>query len=139
MQPLTVKQKLFVEYYLVDRNATQAAIKAGYKSKAAASMGAENLRKPQIAEHIEKRMSEVAKKIGITQEKVLEALWSIAQRCLQAEPVLDREGNPTGEYKFDASGANKSLELVGRHLKMFTDRIEGQVKLTHEDALNALK
>ena len=56
---LTVKQHIFVEEYLQSFNATQAAIKAGYKEKAAYSMGAENLKKPQIQAQIKKRVAEL--------------------------------------------------------------------------------
>lgn len=139
MTKLTARQKLFVEHYLVDLNATQAAIKAGYSEKTAYSIGHENLKKDEIKKEIDKKMSETAKKLGITQEKVLEALWSNSERCRQAEAVFDKEGEFTGEYRFDASGSNKALELIGRHLKMFTDKIEGEVKINHEDALNRLK
>lgn len=43
---------------------------------------------------------------------------------MTAEPVLDREGEPTGEYRFDSSGAARGLELLGKHLQMFTDKIK---------------
>ena len=62
MTKLTDKQKKFIDEYLVDLNATQAAIRAGYKEKAAYRTGAENLRKPQIQEEIQKRMEERQKR-----------------------------------------------------------------------------
>lgn len=43
---------------------------------------------------------------------------------MQSIPVFDREGNPTGEYRFDSNGALKGLELVGKHLAMWTERYE---------------
>ena len=43
---------------------------------------------------------------------------------MQAVPVLDRDGNPMGSYNFNASGANRALELMGKHLGMFIDKIE---------------
>ena len=78
MTKLTDKQKKFIDEYLVDLNATQAAIRAGYKEKAAYRTGAENLRKPQIQEEIQKRMEERQKRTEITQDMVLQELAAIA-------------------------------------------------------------
>lgn len=141
MSTLNHKQKLFVKFYLKTGNATLSAVKAGYSKKTAAEMGYENLRKPHIAQYLSKRMSEIEKKLGLSKDWVLERLASNVERCRQAEPVLDKEGNVTGEYKFDAAGSNKALELLGRHYKMFTDRTEheGTVTLSHEEALRGLK
>jgi hypothetical protein len=55
---------------------------------------------------------------------VLEKLRSNAERAMQAEPVLDREGHPTGVYKYDGSVANRALELIGKELGMFVERKE---------------
>jgi phage terminase small subunit len=59
MRKLTDKQEAFCEYYLIDRNATQAAIRAGYSEKTAASIGSENLTKPNILEYLQKRKDEL--------------------------------------------------------------------------------
>lgn len=121
---LTAKQSLFVKYYLVSLNATDAAIKAGYSEKTAKEMGYENLTKPHISEAIKKAMDNRSKKADISAQWVLDRLTELTERCMQAEQVLDREGNPTGDYKFDSSGANKALESIGKHLGMFRDKIE---------------
>lgn len=75
---LTAKQQRFIEEYLVDLNATQAAIRAGYSEKTAGFIGAENLKKPNIAAEIAKRRGELSEKTEITQEKVLERYWKLA-------------------------------------------------------------
>lgn len=121
---LTEKQKRFVQEYLIDLNATQAAIRAGYSEATAKEIGYENLTKPHIAKAIQKAIDERSNRTDITADWVLGSLKEVAQRCMQGIPVLDREGNETGEWKFDSSGANKSLELLGKHLKLFTDKIE---------------
>lgn len=124
---LTDKQQMFVREYLIDLNATQAAIRAGYSPKTARQIAEENLSKPYIAEEIQKANAKRLQKAEISADWVLSRLKEIAERCMQAEPVLIREGNEwveSGEYKFDSSGANKSLELIGKHLKLFTDRQE---------------
>ena len=119
---LTDKQAAFVREYVADHNATQAAIRAGYSQSTAYSIGWENLRKPEIAEAITEYESALADEIGITKQWILERLREVAERCLQATEVTDREGNPTGEWTFQATGANKALELLGKHRGMFIER-----------------
>ena len=121
---MTPKQTLFVKEYLIDLNATQAAIRAGYSEKTAAVIGAENLAKPYIAEAIALASKERAKKVDITAEYVLETIKNTIERCAQAEPVYDRNGNPTGEYQFDSTAVLKGSELLGKYLKLFTDKID---------------
>lgn len=120
---LTAKQQAFVDNYLIDLNATQAAIRAGYSEKTAYAIGEENLRKPEIKEAVDKALSERSERVKLDAQWVIERLKMISDRCVQGEPVLDREGNPTGEWKFDSSGANKSTELIGKHLGMFRDNL----------------
>lgn len=75
---LTAKQKLFVQEYLVDLSATQAAIRAGYSVKTAEVIGYENLRKPSIAEAIKAAQDKRAAKVEITAEMVMQRWWDIA-------------------------------------------------------------
>lgn len=134
MKKLTPKQQRFVQEYLIDLNATQAAIRAGYSKKTAEQIGYENLRKPEIAAAIEAKRLKVAEKAELSVGWVLDRLRTVAERCMQAEPVLDKRGEPvlvetpTGElapaYTFQAAPANRSLELLGKHLGMFPDKVE---------------
>lgn len=75
---MTPKQQRFCDEYLVDLNATQAALRAGYSKKTAYSIGVENLRKPEIQAEIQKRQNRLRNKLEITQEKVLRELAAIA-------------------------------------------------------------
>jgi len=75
---LTNKQKLFVEYYLLDWNATQAAIKAGYSKKTAKEIGCENLTKPNISNHISEILKDIEKVVGISRIGILLELKKIA-------------------------------------------------------------
>lgn len=78
MSSLTPKQALFVQEYLVDLNATQAAIRAGYSQDTARAIGCENLTKPDIADAIASAQAERSARTEITQDMVLKELWAIA-------------------------------------------------------------
>lgn len=146
---LTDKQRRFVEEYLVDLNATQAAIRAGYSDKAAAETGYENLRKPQIARAIEAAMEARSRRTLITADRVLEELarigfsemdefatWGPGGITLRASEEMDEHAaacvseisESTSQYggsiKFKLHSKTKALELLGKHLALFTDRIE---------------
>ena len=77
MAGLNAKQSRFVEEYLIDLNATQAAVRAGYSEKTATEAGYENLRKPHIAKAIEASKLERSKRTEITQDMVLQELAKI--------------------------------------------------------------
>ena len=113
---LTAKQELFCYEYLKDLNATAASIRAGYSEKTAKEIGCENLTKPNIAEFIAKLKAERIEEVRIDAAWVLRQAVKVHERCMQAEPVTDREGNPIGEYKFEHAGANKALEIIGKHV-----------------------
>jgi phage terminase small subunit len=63
----------------------------------------------------------------------------VVEHAMDAVPVLDMKGNPTGMWRFDSTGANKALELIGKHLGMFKDKLQVEVKKTHEEALSELE
>src|SRR5581483_2336246 len=60
--------------------------------------------------------------LELDKQWILERLMAIVERCMQAEPVLDPEGKPTGEFRFDGKSANRALELLGKHLGLFVER-----------------
>ncbi|MEQ6916021.1 terminase small subunit [Halomonas aquatica] len=131
---LTPKQSRFVDEYLIDLNATQAAIRAGYSEKTARQVGAENLSKPDIASAIEARTQERSERTQINADMVLQGILHNVRRCEQGEVVRNSRGEPMmietldGEmavaYRYDASNALKGYEMLGKHLKLFTDRHE---------------
>lgn len=124
---LDPRETVFVEEYLIDLNPKRAAKVAGYSATMAASKAYQwvcnGKAKPHVFAAIQARMGDRSKRTGITQEYVLETIQTTIERCLQAEPVRDKEGNPTGEYKFDASAVLKGTELLGRHLGTWNDKI----------------
>jgi phage terminase small subunit len=121
---LTAKQIRFTEEYLVDCNATQAAIRAGYSSRTARAAGCKLLGIAEVADAISAGRARQAKRTEITQDWVLRSLVTNAERCMQSSPVTDKEGAPIGEYRHEPAAANKALELIGRHLGMFPTRHE---------------
>ena len=119
---LTAKQAMFVQEYLVDLNATRAAVRAGYSPNGAASRGSRLLKREPVKRAIQEAMDRRSERTLLSQDWVINSLRKVAERCMQARPVLDREGAETGEYVFDARGANRALELLGKHLGMFTKK-----------------
>ena len=124
---LTDKQSRFVQEYLLDLNATQAAARAGYSAKTANEQGARLLANVSVAQAVRQAQAARAERTQLTQDWVLERLRETVERCMQAEPVRDSEGGSTGVYKFNAAGANKALELIGKHLGMFVEKHEHAV------------
>lgn len=146
---MTKKQKRFVEEYLIDLNATQAAIRAGYSPDTAKVIGCENLTKPDIRAQIDKAMAERSRRTGVNADRVIQELAKIA--FLNITDVVDpatvtvredateedkaaiqsikikRSYSETGESverEIKAADKIKALDLLGRHLGMFKERVE---------------
>ncbi len=131
---LTPKQQCFVDEYLIDLNATQAAIRAGYSPRTARAIACENLAKPDIQEAIAEAKRERSEATKINAEWVLKQAVELHQRCMQEiKPALhpksrrqlkDDSGNLL--FTFNAAAANRALELVGKHVDIgaFKDRLE---------------
>jgi phage terminase small subunit len=118
---LTPKQQRFVDEYLTDLNATQAAIRAGYSERTASAIGSENLTKPEVAAAIAAKRDAHSEALGITREYVLGRIRDNLERSMQAEEIVDREGEGTGVYRYEGGVANRAAELLGKHLGMFGD------------------
>lgn len=147
---LTEKQKRFCDEYLIDLNATQAAIRAGYKKSEYTDTNASKiLENTRIKEEIDRRMAERSKRTGINQDRVIQELARIAfvnprnlinpddasvketaveddLACIQAVKVKIVEGEKgmSTEREVRLSDKMKALELLGKHLGMFTDKVE---------------
>ena len=118
------KQARFVEEYLVDLNATQAAIRAGYSPKTARSQGNRLLTHVDIQAALSEAYMKRSERTELTQDWVLRGLEENTNRALCRVPVLDNEGKETGDWTYQGSVANRSLELIGKHLGMFPNRTE---------------
>lgn len=122
--PLTPKQEMFVQEYLKDLNATQAAIRAGYSEHTAQEQGSRLLSNAMVKTLVEQGLKRVTDKAEVTAVWVRERLRENVLRSMQAEPVIDAEGNETGLYRYAGNVANRALELLGKDQGMFTDRLE---------------
>lgn len=150
----TAKQRCFVEEYLLDLNATQAAIRAGYSEKTAGKIGTENLQKPVIASAIQEAVQKRSERTEITASRVLSEYARIAFADIRSVATWDKDGvrfTASGEISDDAAAAIeevsqttrqlddggytstkrvklasklKALSDIARHLGMFIDRKE---------------
>lgn len=121
-RPLTPKQARFVDEYLIDLNATQAAIRAGYSARTAQQAGAENLSKPVIQAAIQAKQADRAARVELTTDYVVKKL----------RKIIDDDNTPTGAQV-------QALGLLGKHLAMFTDKVQhsGSVKTLSDEELDA--
>ncbi len=148
MAKLTEKQQRFVDEYLIDLNATQAAVRAGYSVKTADKQGYQLLEKTRVSEAISEKMAERSRRIGVNQDRVVQELARIA--FVRMTDVV----GPDGRIKDDACGDDlsciesirykksdtdtgssverevrispkmKALELLGKHLGMWNDKLD---------------
>lgn len=163
MAKLTKKQKLFIDEYLIDLNATQAAIRAGYSVDTAAAIGCENLTKPNIQQAIAVAMAERSKRTGVNQDRVVLELAKIA--FVKMTDIVDDHGRIKGtatdddlaciesikykesdnefggsvEREVKIGSKLKALELLGKHLGMWNDKVDLNITtpivISGEDAL----
>lgn len=110
-EELTGKQQRFVEEYLIDLNATQAAIRAGYSEDSAGVIGYENLTKPYIQEAIAARRARISQKADVTTERVLKEFAKLA--FLDIRKVFDADGKlkPIQEMDDETAAAIAGLEV----------------------------
>lgn len=109
---LTEKQKRFIDEYLIDLNATAAAIRAGYSEKTANEIGSQNLVKLSIQKAIAERLKERQQRTEITQDYVLRNLKKIAEKSMGYSDAPHQQA------------ATKALELLGKHLGMFRESVQ---------------
>lgn len=119
------KKALFVAALIAGKNITQAREEAGIS----VSTGWKWSQEQAVRDKIEKGLSDAAIYAGVSRAWVISKLKEVAERCMQAQPVLDKMGNKTGLYVFDSSGANRSLELLGKHLRVFGDDASANAQL----------
>ena len=134
------RQIRFVEEYLKDLNATQAAIRAGYSKKTARSQGARLLTNVDILEAIQEAKKERSKRTKIDQDYVLTNIQKVVERCMQVVQVDNcltqtEDGELAQAFMFKEQGALKGLELLGKHLGMFVEQKKVDVT-TNGESIN---
>nr|DAQ34732.1 MAG TPA: Terminase small subunit [Caudoviricetes sp.] len=151
---LTKKQQLFVDEYLIDLNATQAAIRAGYSVESARDIGCENLTKPNIQQAIAEKMAERSKRTGVNQDRVVLELAKIAfvnisdvvdtdtgeilpnasqddLACIESVKFKQSDNQYGGSIEREVKVASKlkALEMLGKHLGMWNDKVDVNVAI----------
>lgn len=119
---LTPKQQRFCEEYLVDLNATQAALRAGYSPKGTKTQASLLLANINIQRQLMRLRSDLTERVNVDVDWVLSKLVENHARATQAIEVVDSDGNKIGEYKYEGAVANRALELLGKHFGAFVDR-----------------
>ena len=117
---LTPKQERFVEEYLIDLNATQAAIRAGYSAKTASRSGPELLGKTCVSEAIQAQRAKLSERTMRTAADVMADIGRVRASAMQT--VIDPQSG--AEVMISYKDAIKALELEGKHLGAFVDRVE---------------
>ncbi|WP_342512266.1 terminase small subunit [Sporosarcina sp. FSL K6-1522] len=131
---LSAKQEMFCKEYMIDLNATQAAIRAGYSERTAYSQGQRLLKHVEVLARVKELKDKRADELELDAYWVLKRLKDISDRSMQAEPVMEydhgsQELVETGEYQFDSTGANKATELIGKHIGMFDPKLQLQMRM----------
>ncbi|BCJ92835.1 terminase [Anaerocolumna cellulosilytica] len=153
MAKLTDKQQRFVDEYLIDLNATQAAIRAGYSVNNADEIGSELLGKTRVLEAVSKAMAERSKRTGVTVDRIVLELAKIAfikmtdvvdskgriketatdddLSCIEyiRYKQLDSDTSSLEEREVKIASKVKALELLGKHLGMWNDKLNVSVTL----------
>lgn len=119
-QGLTTQQEAYARARAMGMNNREAAQAINVSPTTSSKWEVSN---PKVRDRVEQlaklATSNAILKSGLTREWVITRLMNVVERCMQAEAVVDKEGNPTGEYKFDAAGANQALRMLGDTMGLY--------------------
>lgn len=128
------KHERFCQEYVIDYNGTRAAMRAGYSERNAATQAGRLLKKAEVLARVRELQHEQLERLSISADYVILRLLETLERCMQAVPVMiwDPERGckvESGEYTFDSKGALRALELIGKYLGMFEDRVNVSARI----------
>lgn len=143
MVQLKKRQELFCQEYVVDYNGTQAAIRAGYKEKSAKVTASKLLTNANILARVHELQKDQLDRLAVSQDYVVLQLLETYKCCREPSPVMQYdpstgEMEETGMYQFDSKGALRALELLGKHLGMFSDKVHVSGSLNTGQLSNVL-
>ena len=133
-QKLTVKQKKFADEYVKTGNATQAAIKAGYKEKTARFIGAENLTKPNVKAYIDTQMRKIEDAKIMKADEALQGITAIARGTLTSKELAD-DGSYIDIYPTVTERQRAYKSILKRY--PLSDLDKAQIKRAQADAIKA--
>ncbi|QIA76164.1 terminase small subunit [Rodentibacter caecimuris] len=131
---LNEKQRKFVDEYLIDLNATQAAIRAGYSKNRASELGYQLLQKTTVQNAIKEAQKKRSERVQVSQDDVLRGLLEVIAMSTGKQSVTEtvvtksENGEAIGtdvvKSCFEPHAVNKALELLGKHIGMFKDKVD---------------
>ena len=120
---LTAREQAFVAAYTKGAGKESAALAAGYTKKGAAKAANRLLLRPRVKAEIDKVMAKVTERTAWTVARVIDRLGENDELAMKGNPVLDDQGNVV-DYRKEFAASNRALELIGKHLGMFVDKVE---------------
>ncbi|HEM3635872.1 TPA: terminase small subunit [Streptococcus suis] len=132
MSKLTIKQQRFADEYIICGNATEAAIKAGYSGKYANTNASKLLQNTTIKAYIDERLEELKSEKVADQQEVLEYLTSVMRGQTQEQTLcsIGELGQQVIDIDVGAKDRIKAAELLGKRHRLWTDKVEAEVKGT---------
>lgn len=125
MAKLTARQQRFCDEYLIDLNATQAAIRAGYSEKTAKQIATENLSKPYLKEYIESRMAEKEKELIADQDEILKYLTAVMRGTeTDEQSIVGAEGAIITVPVRKQANQLKAAEMLAKRYGLLVDKME---------------